>query len=180
MAKQIFRFAKLYKDNRKAVVNTLTSMWCGEAKDASQEATTKELSDIIANIFTPENAQPLVQCMNNYEEVNTVTPAEAESLVGNLWRKTMPEGKYYPPYEHQYQCWHTLLREKSGDGKPMSIVVKTGTGSGKTECFMLPLVRDLLDHPLWTDRYRLSSSIHSTPLWKTRRLDWKRYWRART
>jgi len=148
MAKQIFRFAKLYKDNRKAVVNTLTSMWCSEAKDASQDATTKELSGIIANIFTPENAQPLVQCMNNYEEVNTVTPAEAETLVGNLWRKTMPEGKYYPPYEHQYQCWHTLLREKSGDGKPMSIVVKTGTGSGKTECFMLPLVRDLLDHPI--------------------------------
>ena len=53
MAKQIFRFAKLYKDNRKAVVNTLTSMWCSEAKDASQDATTKELSGIIANIFTP-------------------------------------------------------------------------------------------------------------------------------
>ena len=147
MAKQIFRFAKLYKDNREAVVNTLSSMWCGEAKDESQEATIKELSGIIANIFTPEKAQPLVECMNNYEEVNTVTAAEAESLVGDLWRKTMPEGKYYPPYEHQYQCWHTLLREKSGDGKPMSIVVRTGTGSGKTECFMLPLVRDLLDHP---------------------------------
>ena len=148
MAKQIFRFAKLYKNNREAVVNTLSSMWCGEAKDESQRATTEQLSDIIANIFTPKNAQPLVQCMNNYEEVNSVSADEAESLVGDLWRKTMPKDKYYPPYEHQYQCWKTLLTEKTADNKPMSIVVKTGTGSGKTECFMLPLVRDLLDHPM--------------------------------
>lgn len=147
MAKQIFRFAKLYKNNREAVVNTLSSMWCGEAKDESQRATTEQLSGIISNIFTPKNAQPLVQCMNNYEEVNSVSAEEAESLVGDLWRKTMPKYNYYPPYEHQYQCWKTLLTEKTADNKPMSIVVKTGTGSGKTECFMLPLVRDLLDHP---------------------------------
>jgi CRISPR/Cas system-associated endonuclease/helicase Cas3 len=29
----------------------------------------------------------------------------------------------------------------------MSIVVTTGTGSGKTECFMMPLVYDLLQNP---------------------------------
>lgn len=60
-------------------------------------------------------------------------------MVGTLWQKCMPNADtYYPPYEHQYQCWKTLLKEKTPDGKNMSIVVTTGTGSGKTECFMLP------------------------------------------
>jgi ATP-dependent helicase YprA (DUF1998 family) len=36
-----------------------------------------------------------------------------------------------------------LLNQKTDDGKPKSIVVTTGTGSGKTECFMMPLVHDL-------------------------------------
>lgn len=68
-------------------------------------------------------------------------------MVGTLWQKCMPNADtYYPPYEHQYQCWKTLLKEKTPDGKNMSIVVTTGTGSGKTECFMLPLVQDLIEH----------------------------------
>ena len=32
------------------------------------------------------------------------------------------------------------------EGKPMSICVTTGTGSGKTECFMMPLVQDLVEY----------------------------------
>ena len=42
-----------------------------------------------------------------------------------------------PPYKHQYKSWKTLLEDKK------SIVVTTGTGSGKTECFMIPLIQDL-------------------------------------
>lgn len=61
-------------------------------------------------------------------------------------KKTLPKDKYYAPYEHQYQCWKTLLKDKTPDGKYKSIVVSTGTGSGKTECFMLPLVQDLIDN----------------------------------
>ncbi|QOR73463.1 DEAD/DEAH box helicase [Cruoricaptor ignavus] len=41
------------------------------------------------------------------------------------------------PYKHQVQSWQKLLNEKK------SIVVTTGTGSGKTECFMLPVLQDL-------------------------------------
>ena len=90
---------------------------------------------------------PLVQCMNSYETVYPEHEAEAKEMVGTLWQKCMPNADtYYPPYEHQYHCWKTLLKEKTPDGKNMSIVVTTGTGSGKTECFMLPLVQDLIEH----------------------------------
>ena len=145
--KQKFRFAELYKNNRTAVEKTLAAMWCGEARNESQKGYVNQLKMIIPEVFAPKDAMPLVQCMNSYETVYPEHEAEAEEMVGTLWQKCMPNADtYYPPYEHQYQCWKTLLKEKTPDGKNMSIVVATGTGSGKTECFMLPLVQDLIEH----------------------------------
>lgn len=43
------------------------------------------------------------------------------------------------PYVHQLQAWRTLL-----DETPHSAVITTGTGSGKTECFMVPILEDLI------------------------------------
>lgn len=140
------KFAELYDNNRQAVEQSLASMWCGEARNESQKAYIEQLHQIIPGVFAPRDAMPLVQCMNSYESVYPEHVAEADALVGTLWRKTMKPGEYYPPYEHQYQSWHWLLSEHTAEGKKMSICVTTGTGSGKTECFMLPLVQDLLDH----------------------------------
>jgi len=44
------------------------------------------------------------------------------------------------PYKHQVKSWKTLLSENK------SIAVTTGTGSGKTECFMLPVLHDLYEN----------------------------------
>ena len=44
----------------------------------------------------------------------------------------------FKPYTHQLQSWK-LLSEPT----PRSIVVTSGTGSGKTECFMVPILNDL-------------------------------------
>ncbi|MCY4330833.1 MAG: DEAD/DEAH box helicase, partial [Endozoicomonadaceae bacterium] len=43
----------------------------------------------------------------------------------------------WQPYKHQLKSWHSLLKDKH------SIVVTSGTGSGKTECFMVPVLEDL-------------------------------------
>lgn len=43
------------------------------------------------------------------------------------------------PYTHQLSSWRTLLADK-----PQSTVITTGTGSGKTECFMIPILQDLV------------------------------------
>jgi len=42
------------------------------------------------------------------------------------------------PYEHQIKSWKTLLNTNN------SLVVSSGTGSGKTECFMIPIISDLV------------------------------------
>jgi hypothetical protein len=136
-------FAQLYTNNRHAVTRALTAMWCGETNNASQEAYVKQLKEtVIPELFAPKDAIPVAQCMNLYKSVFTVSTEQAKSIVGELWKSE------YAPFEHQYQCWNTLLNEKTQDGKPKSICVTTGTGSGKTECFMIPLIYDLLQNPM--------------------------------
>lgn len=44
----------------------------------------------------------------------------------------------YPPFAHQAEAWERLALNKN----PQNTLVATGTGSGKTECFLYPL----LDH----------------------------------
>lgn len=46
-------------------------------------------------------------------------------------------GREYLPYSHQLKSWEILSKSD-----PQSLVVASGTGSGKTECFMVPI----LDH----------------------------------
>ncbi len=133
------KFSELYRNNRDAVSKALSSMWCGEAANESQAAYHAQLKTIIGDIFASQKAMPLVQCMNSYEPVKSVGEEEAKAVVGGLWKAS------YAPYEHQYKCWKALLEGKTVDGRPKSICVTTGTGSGKTECFMLPLVKDLKD-----------------------------------
>lgn len=135
-------FAELYKNNRHAVTRALTAMWCGETNNASQQAYAKQLKEeVITELFAPKDAIPVAQCMNLYKSVFSVPAEQAKSIVGELWKSD------FAPYEHQYQCWNTLLNERTSDNKPKSICVTTGTGSGKTECFMIPLIYDLLQNP---------------------------------
>lgn len=134
------KFAELYKNNILAVEKALDALWCAESVNDSQRSHVRQLKGIVRDLFAPDLAYPVVQCMNSYEPVTSVSVDEAVSIVGSLWRKS------WKPYEHQYRCWNTLLNKTDNKGKPMSICVTTGTGSGKTECFMLPLVYDLINH----------------------------------
>ena len=48
----------------------------------------------------------------------------------------------WAPYQHQCETWQLLRHEP-----PHSVVVSSGTGSGKTECFLVPIL-DALIHQL--------------------------------
>lgn len=139
-------FANIYIKAKDAVDRALRSLWAANAGNESQEAMGKAIREITKSIFASDESMPVVQCMNSYESVHSVSGTDAEALVYPLWDKISPQGdKHYHPYEHQYQSWNALLNG-SYKGKPMSICVTTGTGSGKTECFMIPLVKDLIDY----------------------------------
>ena len=82
----------------------------------------------------------------------------------------------FPPYRHQEKAFQRLL-----PGSPQNTLVATGTGSGKTECFLLPLlehcrqqhaqaqrgIKAILIYPmnaLATDQARrIADLIHTTP-----------------
>ena len=46
--------------------------------------------------------------------------------------------KEWSPFRHQHKAWNDLL-----SSKPQSRIITSGTGSGKTECFMVPVLEDL-------------------------------------
>lgn len=48
--------------------------------------------------------------------------------------------KHYHPYVHQVRAWELLKNEPA-----QSVVVSSGTGSGKTECFLVPILNDLAE-----------------------------------
>ena len=64
------------------------------------------------------------------------------SFVEALSNEGVDEEQRFPidrhPYKHQTKSWKTML---SGEDK--TIVVTSGTGSGKTECFMIPVLQDI-------------------------------------
>lgn len=45
----------------------------------------------------------------------------------------------YPPYAHQAVAWRNLT-----SASPRSVIVSSGTGSGKTECFLAPILDRLI------------------------------------
>jgi len=130
------KFAELYQKSKVAVREALSAMWCSNISNESQKSYAEQIKLLLDEVFAPQYAMPLVQCMNSYEPLKTASLKQANDFVDGMWNKK------YHPYEHQYQCWKTLS-EKTNDDKVKSIVVTTGTGSGKTECFMLPLIADL-------------------------------------
>lgn len=50
---------------------------------------------------------------------------------------TFPETR--KPYRHQLEAWQALLSAEA----VRSVLVSSGTGSGKTECFLIPILSDL-------------------------------------
>lgn len=44
----------------------------------------------------------------------------------------------WAPYQHQLEAWKVLA------GEPRSVLVTSGTGSGKTECFLIPILDSLV------------------------------------
>ena len=70
--------------------------------------------------------------------------------IGLPFVKTSDRRDFFPgfltehsPFEHQRQAWSNLQSNLS----PKSTIVATGTGSGKTECFLYPLLDHCQRHP---------------------------------
>lgn len=72
-------------------------------------------------------------------------PPRVRDLLTGLASKEAGRVLFNPPYEHQAQALEAAMADNAGG---TGIVVTTGTGSGKTESFLLPVLARLADEAL--------------------------------
>ena len=91
-------------------------------------------SPVIEQMFAWEKGQPTLDALGGELLHKKVIDALDHSENG-----AYRFNRNYQPYVHQLQSWNALLKDKK------SIIVTSGTGSGKTECFMVPILNDLYE-----------------------------------
>ncbi|QKJ63328.1 DEAD/DEAH box helicase [Flavobacterium sp. M31R6] len=136
---QEIKFTKIYSEIQERLKDSILSLWAtGDA----------QFQDYLTNLFEEEKllAEPVFQNTFPWTPAKE-TFGDLSNLFDNKFISKLDKikGEYeFPknrnPYEHQIRSWNALLKEKK------SIAVTTGTGSGKTECFMLPVLQDLYEN----------------------------------
>lgn len=136
-------YAEFYTSARRMLIDSMVSLWFkGQAKE--QEYMRHILMD-----EEPLLAEPVFQTIFPWEEsketfeehagkLKLLTPSFVEALSSESIAEELRFPKDRHPYKHQTASWRQML---SNTGK--TIVVTSGTGSGKTECFMIPVLQDI-------------------------------------
>ena len=138
-------YFKFYTNARKRLINAMVNLWV-RGHNEEQEY----LRHLLEN-EEPLLAEPVFQSIFPWESsehtfaehaftLDVLKPEFVEALSGNKVdsEQRFPEDRR--PYKHQTESWKAMLGE---EGK--TIVVTSGTGSGKTECFMVPVLQDLVN-----------------------------------
>lgn len=89
-----------------------------------------------------EGAHPFIPATVNMARVpsKVLHPRFVEVIDGLAEGSDYRFPKSRRPFRHQLEAWEHLSRE----GDPQSVLVTSGTGSGKTECFLFPILSDLV------------------------------------
>lgn len=139
-------YFKFYTNARKRLIDTMVNLWVRGHK---------EEEDYLRQLLIdkePLLAEPVFQSIFPWESsehtfaehastLRVLKPEFVEALSGNNVdsEQRFPEDRR--PYKHQTESWKAML----GEAKGKTIVVTSGTGSGKTECFMVPVLQDLVN-----------------------------------
>lgn len=97
------------------------------------------MGDPVFDVLFPWEEQPLkttqLTSLLHLETIATITGAKEVTEEDKKTAITIAT-----PYKHQLESWQLL----NDDSITNSLVVTSGTGSGKTECFMVPILDDLI------------------------------------
>ena len=126
---------------------------------------------------------PLTEPVPTYRTSGELFAQAAQALLGSLWQASeiadlsafVEEGLFPPPltlHQHQRDAFEEVVV------KGRDVVVTTGTGSGKTECFLLPVIASIVRE----------SAAWSAPRQRSTQWDWwndftvhgsRRFWAQR-
>ena len=138
-------YSKFYTKAREQLINSMVNLWVrGLSKEQDY------LRQLLEN-EEPLLAEPVFQSIFPWESsehtfaehastLGVLKPEFVEALSGNKVDSEQRFPKDRRPYKHQTESWKAML----GEAKK-TIVVTSGTGSGKTECFMVPVLQDLVN-----------------------------------
>lgn len=132
-------FKELYKASKEKIKGAILDMWRDTAPDMYEQYK-NQLEAIVekgvSDNIVVENMAQWEACENDDWKniINENIWGKIERTNDNTIRKIKHS---FSPFKHQYNSWYSLLEQNK------SIVVTSGTGSGKTECFMVPLIHDL-------------------------------------
>src|SRR5687768_5064143 len=105
----------------------------------------RSLLDVDGRIYR----QPLIEPVPTYQSSNQTFQSIAQSLLGNSWNQAdiadlaqFVSLELFPPTRMPYTHQREVFAGSVTAGN--DIVVTTGTGSGKTECFLLPIIASLV------------------------------------
>ena len=130
-------FKEFYNKIEQRLTDSILSLWATgdkEMQDYFKFLLSQE--PIMADVVF-QNTFPWRQSKLTFGDTTTVFQKEFINALANIKNKDFQFPKTRYPYKHQLKSWDTLLN------KQKSIAVITGTGSGKTECFMLPVIQDI-------------------------------------
>lgn len=87
---------------------------------------------------------PFVEIKDSFKSGKTIGDLITESKLSQLFRDLEKDKKYQPklPISRPLHLHQEKAIEKIVTGK--NVVVSTGTGSGKTNCFLIPVINELL------------------------------------
>lgn len=122
------KFENIYKETEENMRLALLSLWT--PGNHPMRKAVEELLD-----REPLLAEPVFQSTFGWEPVEDESWRDA--LNAEVWEK-LQRVRDLQPFKHQAESWKALREGKS-------IVVTSGTGSGKTECFMYPVLSDLYE-----------------------------------
>ena len=117
--------------------------------DVTDDKLRGHLRQLINNELGNENcflADPVVEQTFGWESADcTFADLAEQNLFSAKLTDVLAKADNYDfpktarPYIHQLQAWRHLLADT-----PQSAIITSGTGSGKTECFMIPILEDLI------------------------------------
>ena len=133
-------FQEFYQKTENRLTDAILSLWATGDKEMqdyfkhllSQEPIMAEA--VFQNIF------PWEQGKSKFGETTGIFQQDFINALDAIKDPDFQFPKARYPYKHQLESWNILLNKKK------SIAVTTGTGSGKTECFMLPVLHDIYEN----------------------------------
>jgi len=136
-------YSEFYISAKKMLVDSLVSLWFrgnGKEQEYMRHILTEDEPLLSEPVF--QSIFPWEESKETFEEHSSKLNILSSTFVEALSSEGIEEDLRFPldrhPYKHQTKSWETML-----SGKNKTIVVTSGTGSGKTECFMIPVLQDI-------------------------------------